>query len=154
MIEHYKNKGSLFIITSYEVDGSHSIIPINNIQQYFEIKATLRRKRSGTRSVPKKLIKNIITETSHHLKSNGIKKYKFYEEENNLCLLMEEEIKLKNKIKYFNNYFLSETENNHKYKIKVRAKTNNINIVFSIKFLIEKVNNGHDILKNKIMELI
>ena len=152
--EHYKNKGSLFFITSNTINGFNSIVPIDLIDKYFNITAVVRRKRSGTRSVPKRELGNVKNQTSTHLSNKGVKQYNLIEESNNLYLIMEDETNMDSKIKYFGNYFISETDISKKYKIKVRAQTNNINIVFSIQYIGEQKNIGLNLVKDKINQLI
>lgn len=152
--QHYKNKDCLFFITSNEMDGYHSIIPIDLIHKYFTISAVIRRKRSGTRQVAKKDLKNAIKQTSTHLKKCNIEKYNLFVNEESLLLLLNEEITLVGESRRFENYFISDTENKNIYKIKVRAKTNNINVVFRLEYTGEKKNIGLEDIKTKINQLI
>lgn len=135
ILSHYKTSDIRFIITG---DNSNKIIlPIENIDKYFEIKCFLRRKKSGSRNLPKSNIQVITDYIEKNIDSNfnifNINK-NFYIEFNNQ---IEKDIK-------FNidndTYMISPLESKNIYSIRKLGKTNNPTVIFSLK------------LKNKIQD--
>jgi len=121
IINYYKNKNVQFVVT--EFNNELIIFPIEKFNDYFEVKAVLRRKKSGSSNLPKKDLENI--------------KSFFYDDkiiqENKSFFLLSEKRNNKEKFSISNaNYQLSLTTKN-KYKIRKLGKTNNPNIIFSVK---------------------
>lgn len=115
----YKKKDVKFFITKKEsVDPI--LIPIDKFADYFDIAATYRIKRSGSRSVGSDKMISIL---------NSL---------NNPYQISDEFISFENPIadQRFsfngNNYFLSSQGENH-YRLRQLSKTNNANVIFSIK---------------------
>ena len=115
----YKKKDVKFFITKKEsIDPI--LIPIDKFADYFDITATYRIKRSGSRSVASNKIKPIL---------NSL---------NNPYQIINDLISFENSIdnqKFSfndNDYFLSPQEKNL-YRLRQLSKTNNANVIFSIK---------------------
>lgn len=134
--EHYSNKGSKFIITSSKLESYYAIIPINEIDIFFEIKAIMRHKRSGTVDVPNKE-KSIVTKEI--IKNLG-KTAKFEILGKKLILNISDK---KIKSNYFGQYYFSKIAEN-KFRIVKRSNTNNLNIIFTLKYIGLEENNGLD----------
>lgn len=123
----YQDKGSNWIIasTKYQnlLESDLLLVPIMDIDQYFNISATFRRKRSGTAHLPQSRVEefksqfNNIT-TNYTLNKDG-KKYKLKTNINIPSLTIS------------NDYFLSRI-NQSEYYVKKRSLTNNANVVFSL----------------------
>ena len=73
IIQYYQsNKNSPFIITGDLHTGFKAIFNCTQIDNFFDVKAVLRRKRSGTSDLPVKYRDNCIRIISEHLYSKGI----------------------------------------------------------------------------------
>lgn len=150
---HYKEKGVFFIITSNSIDDDYSILKIDDIQTKFCVSGILRRKKSGTSHLPKKEL-NISTELKSFLKTKNIES-EIITEGKKTSLITNQEIK--DEYLYFKeNYFLSKTSYNirHKYNLKKRSKTNNLNVVFNLRYIGEGENSGINLLKSEILKII
>lgn len=142
VINHYKNnKKSDFIISSNNVNGYNIIIPVEDIPQYFNISATVRNKKSGSRHLPKKLYDTCRDVLSENMDKKGYSVSNIYPDNKKYILKLNKGSNLSNDdLKFYldeNELFLSDIGNNE-FAIKVCSNTNNPNIVFSLK------------LKNKI----
>lgn len=147
--EHYIKKGVEFIITSTNIDSFHSIIPVSEIDNYFEFYCVLRRKRSGTRGVPRRYRNQSIILLQNHLKSLEINNYTIDDNDKDLSFNLNEDKAIYNNDLYFDKYFISKV-NLHMFKVKVRATTNNLNVVFNLKYIGARENFGIDLLKSFI----
>jgi hypothetical protein len=154
IIHHYKSKNSLFIITSTEKDGFCHLIPIDKLGDFFETKVVLRRKKSGSRNVPKSklfIVRNLV---ELHLKPivNSIT----FKNDNkgNLLVETDKSDSILNQDRYISGgIFLSVSEPPNSYKVKILSETNNINVVFSILYTGPHVNGGINLLEDYISEL-
>lgn len=152
--EHYKNKKSKFLITSNKVDSFLYLIDIENLDLHFSVSAVVRRKKSGSRALPKKYHNEALEILRKHLGVIGVILNEFTIKGKKL--LIRTNIVVSNANKYIQDsvYYLSNTENDCEYEVKVLSKTNNVNIVFSIEFL----NNSEPIsmsdLRKKLLETI
>jgi len=143
---HYETKGVDFIITSNSLDSFHAIIPISDMSSFFSFSCVLRKKRSGTRNIPKKGRDGIINLLNNHLKELKLSNYNIVNEESGVYLTTAKNTSIEKTNLYFNQFFLSiESENN--YKIKKRASTNNPNVIFSLKYIGPKEDYGLNILE-------
>jgi len=124
----YSQKGVKWVIASSLYDNLNTqnttLIPLNEIDSYFDISASFRRKKSGTSHLPKtkeddfKSHLNRIT-TNYHLEKQGTK----------YLLELNEDIGTK----YISDeYFLSPTGTNSTFYVKKRSSTNNANVMFSL----------------------
>lgn len=125
----YSEKGVSWIISSSQYENLNNsntcFISLNDIDNYFEISASLRRKKSGTVHLPTSrrnefelLLKQITT--NYNLTKTGTK-YKLELFSNTMNKYVGTE------------FFLSETNQRNIYYVKKRSSTNNINIMFSLK---------------------
>jgi len=128
IIEQYRLKGNDWIIASSQslslCANNLCLIPLSELPQYFEISASLRRKRSGTSSLAKSM-----REKAEEIISKLFNNY---------------EIKVEGKKTFFHgdigthpkelpeNLYLSPKGENI-YEIRKRSTTNNVNIMFSLK---------------------
>lgn len=137
VINHYKNnKSSDFIISSTNVNSYHIIIPVEDIPKYFNISATVRNKKSGSRHLPKKLYDSCRDILSENMNKKGYSVSNIYSANKKYILKLNKEANLSNDdLKFYldeNELFLSDIGNNE-FAIKVCSNTNNTNIVFSLK---------------------
>lgn len=146
--EHYIKKGVEFIITSTSLNSFNSIIPVNEIEKYFEFSGVLRRKRSGTRGVPKRDKNESKLLLEKHLKNLKINDYVIDESDGDVTFRLNEDSGIYNNL-YFDKYFISKV-NLNMYKVKVRATTNNLNVVFSLKYTGAREDFGIELLKDFI----
>lgn len=123
----YILKGSEWIIFSKNFKNltkkNTYLIPIQNLENYCDIKAVLRFKRSGTAYLPKSSEKQFIKESESLLGRIEVKRINnkpIIELENTPSSLYIGDI-----------FYLSEISNN-KYLVKKRASTNNLNIIFQL----------------------
>ena len=151
--EHYSKKGVKYIITSSDLNSFHAIIPISDVEKYFTFSGVLRRKRSGTRRVPKRDTDTCIDVLKNHLNKNGIIDYNITKEGDEICLIFTYLSKDISTNLYFDKYFLS-IENQLKYKVRVRANTNNLNVIFSLRYTGVEEDFGLDSIKKFIQSFI
>lgn len=128
IVEQYRLKSNKWIISSTKVTNldtqSICLIPLEEIDSNFKVSAVLRRKKSGTREIPKsmrntaeKLISVICEEPI--IEEDGKKTYLIGDIGTNSYTLPE-------------NLYLSKKDTPHKYEIRKRSNTNNANIMFSL----------------------
>lgn len=126
--EQYHLKGNQWIIASSQASSLNSssvcLIPANELRDNFEVSASLRRKKSGTRDAPKKNrehVKKIISTIwdEYDIETDGKKTILRRDIGSHPCELPD-------------NLYLSKKGDNE-YEIKVRSNTNNINVMFSLK---------------------
>lgn len=152
VINHYKNnKKSDFIISSSNLDGYNIIIPVEDIPKHFNISATVRNKKSGSRHLPKKLYDECNEIVSETMDKKGYSVSKIYSSDKKYILKLNEESTLSNNdLKFYlgeHELYLSDIGNNE-FAIKVCSTTNNTNIVFSLK-LKDKTSSNFGLLKFK-----
>lgn len=117
--ETYKKKDVKFFITKKE-SADPILIPIDKFAGYFDITATYRIKRSGSRSVSPNKMKSILDSLDNSYQIfNGL--ISFENSINNQKFSFND-----------NDYFLSPQEKNL-YRLRQLSKTNNSNVIFSIK---------------------
>jgi hypothetical protein len=134
IIEHYKNKGVQFFITSKNKNTKFfAIIPITELPIYFNAKLILRNKKSGTRDVPIKDILVVQKLISNHFEKNGIKVDRLNYEYINKKLFLKTTEDIFH-TSYINSYYLSKIDD-YKYRIKVLSNTNNINLIFNLEYI-------------------
>src|SRR5699024_10108288 len=154
----YKSKNVKFFISSSELDSYKAVIPIDEIHSFFDFSFYIRRKRSGTHNLPMKHFEDAIDELKQHSINTGFNILEIQKKVNEkgvyktTCVLDKQ---LPRPNLYFGEgkYYLSNhglKENN--YAIKKRAKTNNINIVFNIKYIGEEKNIGLEELTKYIQD--
>ena len=134
--EFYINeKSSTFFITKY--NNEFIVFETKNLENYFDINCILRRKKSGSRDVNKKIEQTVKSYIIKYLKSFGINedKYVFVHESGHLLLFFSKNIinlhHKKIKCDNFNIYF-SESKNSNEYRISLLSSTNNPNIIFEM----------------------
>lgn len=130
IISNMKSKRVDYIITESDKNES-STFPIEKIADYFSIKTTLRRKKSGSRTIPEsKLDDFIICYKNKFCKEPIIKKKNgkiFVEEQNEKSKYIESD-----NLKLGSRYFFDKSDKNNLCQIKVTGSTNNPNIIFEI----------------------
>ncbi|EOD00408.1 hypothetical protein [Caldisalinibacter kiritimatiensis] len=130
---HYLQKDSRFIITSNVTKGFKAIIQTEEINRYFQVSACLRRKKSGSRNLPKKdfqIAKELVTE---HLESMECEVVNYFKEGKKTYLEVNTTNDLQKENCYFGgNFYLSEEIPREKYSVKKLSTTNNANVIFSL----------------------
>ncbi|HCT65519.1 MAG TPA: hypothetical protein DIC60_09705 [Lachnospiraceae bacterium] len=127
IINHYLENGAKFIITS-DYSNSFIIFPTEKFYEYFEISASFRKKKSGSRDLPaiqKSEIQELI-----------ISKYGRCEivyEGKKAYAIVNETIPDKEKLTGMKYSYQLNCESNGKYLIRVLSNTNNANVIFSIR---------------------
>lgn len=139
ILSHYETSNIKFIITGNK--DNKIILPIENIDKYFEIKCFIRRKKSGSRNLPKSNYQLISDYIEKNIDNNfnifNVDK-NFYAEFNN---------QIKNDIKFEINddiYMISPLVNKNICNIRKLGKTNNPTVIFSLK-LKNKIQNKEDL---------
>lgn len=154
IIDYYVNeKKAIFFVTTKE--NEFFIFKTNDLSNYFDIKCVVRRKKSGSSHIPLKdyeLVKKYVTE---YLDKNGVANFNFYSSNNSLFLniLSKKEIKkLKLKSPNLNYSIYLSKHDNFSYELKKLSKTNNINVIFTLKLkncqLISQVEEYVDFVKH------
>lgn len=153
IITHYKNKNSYFVITSCKLNDYKSIIPIEEIGNFFEVSAVIRRKRSGTRHIAKSKREQCINELEKYINKYGLRISDVFMQSNKTIVEFNKEIELKKSERYFgNDFYLSPSTDGKRYFLKTRAKTNNLNVIFSLTYFGPKENIGIELLEKFIRE--
>ncbi|WP_423800759.1 hypothetical protein [Neobacillus sp. SAB-20_R2A] len=152
--EHYKRKDSYFIITSNKLNDFKVILSIDDIQKYFYVSAVIRRKPSGTSEVPNYKIDSCLSELKKHINKFGVNIQKVSKGQgssfNKTLVEFDKNVELKRSERYFGEeYYLSPIRNG--YNLKNRSKTNNLTVIFSLKYDGPEKNLGHDLLEKCIL---
>lgn len=133
IIDNYFNSNSKFIITGTK--QNKIIFPIEKIENYFKITCYLRRKKSGSREMPKSDY-NMVKE---YLNKNNIKIKKLFNNEGSFFVEFEKELNKDFKFNIKDNsYLISICENNKLGQVKKLSKTNNPTIIFSLELYNDK----------------
>lgn len=123
VIEHYKNLGAKYIITAYY--DNFIIFPIEKFADYFNIKATYRVKRSGSRAPTKTQQAKVIDLLKEHTSSFS------YSIVGDDLIVQGEGLEEKDRFDIDNNtYYLAGHPNG--YRVRILSKTANLNVIFSI----------------------
>ena len=151
-----KNKNVEFII-SVDNDGNKKIFSLDQFNKFFNIKKIFRRKKSGSKDLPKKYYDDL----KKHLDLR-FSKYKYSLNTDGKKLYLDLRLDLNKNECYIDSdvlpdgkrYFLS-NKGNGKYEVKITSITNNTNIIFelsvkdnidfdmfTIQCLIEYINNN------------
>ena len=133
IVSNMKNKKVEFII-SVDNDGNKKVFTLDQFNAFFNIKTILRRKKSGSQTLPKIYYDDFKKNLDIKFKDNV---YKLYTENGKLFLNIKLELS-KNEC-YIDSdlldngkkYFLSNKEK-YKYEIKITSATNNPNIIFEL----------------------
>ena len=120
IIKMYKAKNTRFFITN------GYIIPVDRMLEFFEISATYRIKRSGTSSVGK----NKISLVRDYVINDCLLKISRTEEDK-LFIVSPEKMNNKSFELFGSEYIFSLRDK--EYEVRKRGKTNNANVIFSIK---------------------
>lgn len=133
IVSNMRNKNVEFI-ASVDNDGNKKIFPLEQFNDFFNIKTILRRKKSGSQALAKIYYDDL--EKNLYKKFKGYK-YRLYSENGKLffniplklskndCYIISDLLPNKKK------YFLSNKGNN-KYEVKITSSTNNPNIIFEL----------------------
>ena len=128
IISHYNNSNIKFIITGDK--NNKIILPIENIDKYFKIECFLRKKKSGSRKLPKsdfEIVKDYIDK-------NISKSFNIFNIDKEFYIEFNTEIKKDIKFKIENNiYMISPCNNSNVAVIRKLGNTNNPTIIFSLK---------------------
>ncbi len=151
--EHYKAKGSKFIITSTSLGTNKVIVPLDQLGQYFVVSACLRRKKSGSRNIPKSDFMFAERLVQEHLRNMRCKVKEVKKIDNKLVVTLDSDTYLnKSKCYLDSDMYISEDRlNSNKYIIKKLSKTNNANVVFSLRYVGDSNSSSSlNILKNEL----
>ncbi len=132
IVSNMKNKNVEFII-SIDSNNKEKIIPVEQFDEFFNVKTVLRRKKSGSASLPKRYYEDFKNQISKKIKEN---EYSLFEHENRLYLetplkLLREDLYIESEFINDKKYFLSE-KGNGIYEIKLTSSTNNPNVIFEL----------------------
>lgn len=128
-----KNKDVEFII-SVDNEGNKKVFSLEQFNEFFNIKTTLRRKKSGSQYLPKSYYEDF----KNHLDLR-FSNYKYNLYSKNKKLFLELPLDLSKNECYIDSdilpegkrYFLSNKVNG-KYEVKITSSTNNPNIIFEL----------------------
>lgn len=125
---HYRNSNIEFIITGDK--NNKIILPIENIDKYFKIECFLRKKKSGSRKLPKSDIEII----KDYINKNISKSFNIFNIDKEFYIEFNSEIKKDIKFEIENNmYMISLCNNSNVAVIRKLGNTNNPTIIFSLK---------------------
>lgn len=125
IIDFYKSKSTKYFITK---KMNYIIIPLEKIDEYFDITACYRVKKSGSSDPSNKNIDEIV----NFLKNNNIK---FKLEINDKKLYIVTEYHLDKKIKINDYTYQFNNIDKNIYNVRKLSNTNNANVIFSIKLI-------------------
>lgn len=141
IVEYYKNKNVKYII-SYNKD--YVIFPIRKFEQYFNIFANYRIKKSGSGSPAKKDIP-VVEELIREYYTTA----QLYREDKKLFVNISENIH-KDKFTLGNyTYYLSERNTNN-YEVRRLSNTYNMNVIFSVKLIKKQDKNDLDEFRSNL----
>jgi hypothetical protein len=123
IIKHYKGRNVKYVI-SY--GKNFVILPINKFAEYFDITATYRIKKSGSREPAQKHINIVQQEITKHYPTA-----KFSQEEKKLNVNIDVSIHKDRFIIGDYTYYLSKQSNNI-YEVRCLSNTYNMNVIFSV----------------------
>lgn len=127
IMNHYSKLNSKFIITGDK--KNKIIVPIKNIKNYFKITCCLRRKKSGSRDIPKSDYR-IVKE---YLENNIDNFVEIFNVDDSFFIKFDTEIKKNIKFDIENNsYKIILCEDSKFGQIKKLGKTNNPTVIFSL----------------------
>lgn len=134
IVDHYTNKNTDFIITSNNLNSFKAIIPLNEISDYFETKAILRRKKSGSKNIAKKDIDSVKDEVKKFIENKNGRVRGFKENGKKLYVDAflekgDDKYKLPNSL-----LFLRYDYDTKSYVVTKRSNTNNHTVIFEIKY--------------------
>lgn len=126
IIKHYKDKNVKYVISC---DTDYVIFPIRKFEQYFNIIANYRIKKSGSGEPAKKDIPAV---------EQIIKSYystaRFYQDTKKLFVDISEKIDKDKFVMGDHTYYLSK-RNSDNYEVRRLSNTNNMNVIFSIELI-------------------
>lgn len=124
--EHYALKGVKYVMT---YDDQYIIIPLERINEYFDITANFRIKKSGSSKVPANEEK--IVESFFNLETGIIETYR---EEKRLIAKTDNTV-LRSVVSIDDNEYYFSPRKENEYEIRKLSKTNNMNVIFSLKLI-------------------
>ncbi|SEQ47127.1 hypothetical protein SAMN05216232_2532 [Virgibacillus subterraneus] len=153
--EHYKDKESYFVISSTKLQDFKAIVPIDDIDKYFDVSACIRRKRSGTSHISQKRKEESVRQLKEHYEHFNLNVINVTEEkkgtERRTLIEFDEKVTFDRSDLYFgDDFFLSPKPNTDVYYVKTRAKTNNLNVIFSLQYKGAENNFGKENLEKFI----
>lgn len=132
-IKSNMNNKNVKFVMSKDSKGKIVSIPLENFNDFFDIKTILRRKRSGTNKLSKKYYDDFIKNIKINFKNNIIK---IYTKNNRLFVkfdmeLSKEDCYIESDLLLEKRYYLSKIDKNT-YQVKLTSSTNNPNIIFKL----------------------
>lgn len=127
VINHYLSKSVKFIITGYD-RNNFIILPLDKLNNYFDITANFRVKRSGSRKLPLKYVNNAQAIINKEYKAGTI----YYLDKKAFIKIYD---KIPDKISLLGEsytYYLVHEEYDI-YQIRILSNTANANVIFSCK---------------------
>lgn len=132
-IKSNMNNKNVKFVMSKDSKGKIVSIPLENFNDFFDIKTILRRKKSGINKLSKKYYDDFIKNINIKFKNNIIKIYT-----KNNRLFVKFDLELQKKDCYIESdlllekrYYLSKIDKNT-YQVKLTSSTNNPNIIFEL----------------------
>lgn len=132
-IKSNMNNKNVKFVMSKDSKGKIVSIPLENFNDFFDIKTILRRKKSGTNKLSKKYYDDFIKNIKINFKNNIIK---IYTKNNRLFVkfdmeLSKEDCYIESDLLLEKRYYLSKIDKNT-YQVKLTSSTNNPNIIFEL----------------------
>ena len=132
-IKSNMNNKNVKFVMSKDSKGKIVSIPLENFNDFFDIKTILRRKKSGTNKLSKKYYDDFIKNIKINFKNNIIK---IYTKNNRLFVkfdmeLSKEDCYIESDLLLEKRYYLSKIDKNT-YQVKLTSSTNNPNIFFKL----------------------
>lgn len=132
-IKSNMNNKNVKFVMSKDSKGKIVSIPLENFNDFFDIKTILRRKKSGTNKLSKKYYDDFIKNINIKFKNNIIK---IYTKNNKLFVkfdmeLSKEDCYIESDLLLEKRYYLSKIDKNT-YQVKLTSSTNNPNVIFEL----------------------
>lgn len=132
--EHYRNKNSKFIITANSRSANKAIIPIEQLGTYFDVSACLRRKKSGSRNLPKSEYALAQKLLEDHFRKMGCKIKSFKREGSKYIVTLHSGAIINRYDRYLGNGLYISEHMSNSFVVRKLSKTNNANVIFSLKY--------------------
>lgn len=132
-IKSNMNNKNVKFVMSKDSKGKIVSIPLENFNDFFDIKTILRRKKSGINKLSKKYYDDFIKNINIKFKNNIIK---IYTKNNKLFVkfdmeLSKEDCYIESDLLLEKRYYLSKIDKNT-YQVKLTSSTNNPNVIFEL----------------------
>lgn len=132
---HYTSKDSKFIITGTALGADKIVVPLDELEHWFIVSACLRRKRSGSRALPKSEFDYAERQIKNHFENEDFNIRNMESVNKKFIVTLDSGDLDKSKRYIGGNMFMSQDRSSsNKFIVKKLSSTNNANVVFSLRY--------------------